>query len=98
MIDVVRWGTIIIMWIVIALDVWTFIRGLRLNKENRMLSDRLRHAIDEWMREIEEVVEMNRNLDGCYFRVKRDGKYEAVCFSDLTAEEREEVCKDRPAE
>lgn len=34
---------------------------------------------------------MNRNLDGCYFRVKRDGKYEPICFSDLTEEEREEI-------
>ena len=41
---------------------------------------------------------MKRNLDGIYFRVKRNGKYENVCFSDLTESEREEVCKDRPAE
>ena len=41
---------------------------------------------------------MNRNLDGCYFRVKRDGKYQSVCFSDLTDKEREEIGKDRPAE
>lgn len=41
---------------------------------------------------------MNRNLDGIYFRVKRNGKYENVCFSDLTETEREEVCKERPAE
>lgn len=26
-----------------------------------------------------------RNMDGVYFRVKRDGKYEPVCFSDLTS-------------
>ncbi len=41
---------------------------------------------------------MNRNLDGIYFRVKRNGKYENVCFSDLTEEQRDEICKDRPAE
>lgn len=41
---------------------------------------------------------MNRNLDGIYFRVKRNEKYENVCFSDLTESEREEICKDRPAE
>lgn len=41
---------------------------------------------------------MNRNLDGIYFRVKRNDKYENVCFSDLTETEREEVCKERPAE
>lgn len=41
---------------------------------------------------------MNRNLDGCYFRVKRNGKYENICFSDLTEQEREEIGKDRPAE
>ena len=34
---------------------------------------------------------MNRNLDGCYFRVKRNGKWGNVCFSDLSAEERERV-------
>ena len=26
---------------------------------------------------------MNRNLDGVYFRVKRDGKWCNICFSDL---------------
>lgn len=41
---------------------------------------------------------MNRNLDGCYFRVNRMGKYENVCFSDLTEAEREAVCSDRSAE
>lgn len=38
---------------------------------------------------------MNRNLDGCYFRVLRDGKWEDICFSDLTLEERDEATKDR---
>ena len=32
---------------------------------------------------------MNRNLDGCYFRVKRDGKCYNLCFTDLTQKERE---------
>lgn len=41
---------------------------------------------------------MNRNLDGCYFRVMRMGKCENVCFSDLTEAEREAVCRDRSAE
>ena len=41
---------------------------------------------------------MNRNLDGVYFRVKRGDKYENICFSDLTREEREEICKERPPE
>jgi hypothetical protein len=45
-----------------------------------------------------EVRKMNRNLDGIYFRVKRNNKYENVCFSDLTETERDEICKDRPAE
>ena len=30
---------------------------------------------------------MNRNLDGVYFRVKRNDKWENICFSDLTPEE-----------
>lgn len=34
---------------------------------------------------------MNRNLDGIYLRIKRDGKYQAVCLSDMTADELEEA-------
>lgn len=41
---------------------------------------------------------MDRELDGCYFRVKRDEKWENICFSDLTPEEREKVCDGRSAE
>ena len=41
---------------------------------------------------------MNRNLDGIYFRVKRNGKYENVCFSDLEPDEIEEICADRSTE
>lgn len=36
---------------------------------------------------------MNRNLDGTYFRIERNGKYENVCFSDLTLEERDEIAE-----
>ena len=32
-----------------------------------------------------------RNLDTCYFRAKRDGKWENLCFTDLTEEEQKEV-------
>ena len=38
---------------------------------------------------------MNRNLDGVYFRVERDGKWQNICFSDLTTSEREEVLTDK---
>lgn len=34
---------------------------------------------------------MNRHLDGVYYRVERDGKWESICFSDLTPAEREQV-------
>ena len=37
------------------------------------------------------MTKIQRNLDGVYFRVKRDGKYESVCYSDMTAEERDEM-------
>lgn len=39
-----------------------------------------------------------RNLDGVYFRVERSGKFEKVCFTDLSLEEVEQVGKDKPAE
>lgn len=38
---------------------------------------------------------IQRNLDGVYFRVERGGKWENVCFSDLTQQERERVCEGR---
>lgn len=41
---------------------------------------------------------MNRNLDGVYFRVNRDNKWQNICFSDLTDAEMEEVMQDRPVE
>ena len=34
---------------------------------------------------------MNRDLDGVYFRVKRDGSWQSICFSDLTDEEMDKV-------
>lgn len=38
---------------------------------------------------------INRELDGCYFRIQRDGKWQSICFSDLTEIERDSVMKDR---
>ena len=39
-----------------------------------------------------------RNLDACFFRVERNGKWMSVCFSDLTEDERERVTNHRTAE
>ena len=39
-----------------------------------------------------------RKLDGTFFRVKRDDRWESVCFSDLTMAERSEVCEGRSEE
>jgi len=36
-----------------------------------------------------------RNLDGVYFRIKRNEKFENICFSDLTEEEKNDVMKNR---
>lgn len=36
-----------------------------------------------------------RNLDGAYFRVKRDGKWQKICFSDLTDEEMDAMLNGR---
>ena len=41
---------------------------------------------------------IKRNLDGVYFRIKRDGLWQNICFSDLTEKEMEEVMKDRSEE
>lgn len=34
---------------------------------------------------------VHRNLDGYYFRVKRNGKVDNYCWSDMTQKERYEV-------
>ena len=41
---------------------------------------------------------MNRNLDGVYFRVKRDDHWQNICFSDLTEKEMDNVMKDKSEE
>ena len=41
---------------------------------------------------------MNRELDGVYFRVKRNNEYDNVCFSDMTEEEMKEVLQGRDPE
>lgn len=38
---------------------------------------------------------MNRELDGCYFRIVRDGVGQSVCFTDLTKEERAVLLADK---
>lgn len=38
---------------------------------------------------------MNRELDGCYFRIVRDGVGQSVCFTDLTKEERTALLVDK---
>lgn len=41
---------------------------------------------------------MDRNLDAVYFRIKRNGKFDNVCFSDLTDDEKQKVMKNRDVE
>lgn len=38
---------------------------------------------------------MNRELDGCYFRIMRDGAGQSVRFTDLTKEERTALLADK---
>ena len=42
--------------------------------------------------------EKKRGLDGYYFRVKRNEKWDNVCFSDLTGEERKSVLEGKSIE
>lgn len=39
-----------------------------------------------------------RKLDGCYFRVQRDGMWTSRCFTDMTEEERREAIENRSPE
>ena len=44
------------------------------------------------------IYPVKRDLDGVYFRVCRNDKWESVCFSDLTVPEREKVLLGRSEE
>lgn len=50
--------------------------------------------IDELIKKWTERVEF-RDLDGVYFRINRNDKWQNICFSDLTEEEMVGVLKDR---
>ena len=39
-----------------------------------------------------------RDLDGVYFRIKRNEKFDNICFSDLTESEQDDVMKNRSEE
>ena len=41
-----------------------------------------------------EEIPVKRDLDGIYYRVLRNGRWVARCFSDLTHEEQDEMIKD----
>ena len=41
---------------------------------------------------------IQRNLDGVYFRVERDGKWLNLCLTDLTLDEMSEILQDRDPE
>lgn len=41
---------------------------------------------------------VRRDLDGVYFRVEREGRWQNVCFSDMTPQEREEAMEGRGEE
>lgn len=49
------------------------------------------------MNETEKYPEI-RELDGVYFRVERDGRWQNICFTDLTEKERDEVLKGQTTE
>ena len=36
-----------------------------------------------------------RNLDGVYFRIRRDDEWQSICWTDLTEGEREEIVERR---
>ena len=41
------------------------------------------------------MTKIQRNLDGIYFRVQRDGRWQSICYSDMTADERDGIARMR---
>ena len=46
--------------------------------------------MDDWR---SKMAKKQRNLDGIYFRVERDGKMQNVCYSDMEQRERDEIAR-----
>ena len=40
---------------------------------------------------------VERQLDGIFFRIKRNGEYKNICFSDMTRDEIDRVIGDKPS-
>ncbi len=40
-----------------------------------------------------QMAKKQRNLDGVYFRVKRDGRWQTICYSDMEQRERDEIAR-----
>ena len=38
---------------------------------------------------------INRELDGVYFRIKRDNELQNICFSDMTEDEMDKILKQK---
>ena len=41
------------------------------------------------------IYPIKRDLDNIYFRVQRGNQWEAICFTDLTEKEKDEILKDK---
>ena len=41
---------------------------------------------------------MNRELDGVYFRIERNGKWQQICYRELTEEKRKKIREKRKTE
>lgn len=50
------------------------------------------------MEENNVIYPTERELDGIYYRVERNGKWHNLCFTDLTTDEQEEMIKKYDAE
>lgn len=60
--------------------------------------DALIEGFDEYAKAKERESVEFRELDGVYFRVKRNEKWQNICFSDMTEDEMKEVMKGRTLE
>lgn len=47
MFEVIRWVSMVLLWIAMAGNVWCFVRGVKLNRESEKLNDEFRDLIDK---------------------------------------------------
>lgn len=50
--EIVKWGSVVLCWFAMALNIWGFVRGLKIHRESERLNEEFRRLIEERFRSL----------------------------------------------